>query len=158
MNRSALLVIFGTGAHARKVFHCWRFGGGDVWTFADDAPHAASPVPGIPVIAGSDLERHPPGNLFIGVGRAEARQRLMDRYQACGWQFPAIVHPRAYVAPDAVLEPGVLVAAGAVVESGSHLGRGVIVDVGVVIDHDCRIEAFSHLPPGHVSLPGTRWP
>jgi hypothetical protein len=153
------LVIFGTGAHARKAFHCWTQAGGVVSAFADENVETASPVAGVPVLAAAELElQATPGQLFVGVGRADERQRLMDHHEQRGWQLPALVHPRASVAPDAVLAAGVIVAAGAVVESGSHIGRGAIVDVGVIVDHDCRIAEYSHLRPGQVCLPATRWP
>ena len=153
------LVIFGTGAHARKAYHCWTLAGGTVTAFADENPAATSPVPGVAVVPAIELEVSPPtGQMFVAIGRAEVRQRLMDRYAQSGWQFPALIHPRASVAPDARLEAGVLVAAGAVVESGTQVGRGAIVDVGVIVDHDCRIAAFSHLRAGQVCLPASRWP
>lgn len=153
------LVIFGTGAHARKAFHCWTLAGGSVLAFSDDNQVALSPVPGYPVIAASDLDRQlPVGQMFIAIGQAEVRERLMARYEAVGWRFPALVHPKASVAPDALLEAGVIVAAGGVVESGARVGRGAIVDIGALIDHDCLIGDFSHLRPGQVCLPGTTWP
>jgi UDP-3-O-[3-hydroxymyristoyl] glucosamine N-acyltransferase len=157
MNTS--LVIFGTGAHARKAYHCWTQAGGIVTAFADENPAAACPVPGVAMMSAADLDALPPnGQLFIAIGRAEVRQRLMDRYAQSGWQLPSLVHPRASVAPDAKLEAGVLVAAGAVVESGTQVGRGAIVDVGVIVDHDCRIAAFCHLRAGQVCPPASRWP
>lgn len=153
------LVIFGTGAHARKAYHCWTQAGGTVTAFADENTAATSPVPGVAVVSAIDLAVPPPnGQLFVAIGRAEVRERLMDRYAQGGWQFPALVHPRASVAPDATLEAGVLVAAGAVVESGTQVGRGTIVDVGVIVDHDCRVAAFSHLRAGQVCPPASHWP
>lgn len=156
---STELVIFGTGAHARKAFHCWTLAGGTVVAFADENPAAASPVPGVPVLSAADLDgRLSAGQLFVAIGRADVRRRLMDHHGQRGWQLPALVHPRASVAPDTVLETGVMVAAGAVVESGSHVGRGAIVDVGAIVDHDCRIAEFCHLPAGQVCPPATHWP
>lgn len=153
------LVIFGTGAHARKAWHCWTQSGGSVTAFADENPAAISPVPGVAVLGGTELEVPPPnGQLFVAIGRAEVRQRLMDRYALGGWQLPVLIHPRASVAPDARLEAGVLVAAGAVVESGTQVGRGAIVDVGVIVDHDCTIAAFCHLRAGQICPPASRWP
>lgn len=153
------LVIFGTGAHARKAFHCWTLAGGTVVAFADENPAAASPVPGVPVLTAAYLEgRQVDGRLFVAIGRADVRRRLMDQYEQLGWQLPALVHPRASVAPDAMLEAGVMVAAGAVVESGSQVGRGTIIDVGAIVDHDSRIAEFCHLPAGQVCPPATHWP
>jgi UDP-3-O-[3-hydroxymyristoyl] glucosamine N-acyltransferase len=153
------LVIFGTGAHARKAYHCWTLAGGSVAAFADENPAATSPVAGVPVLRADQLGAPQGGQqLFIAIGRADVRQRLMDQHAARGWPLPALVHPKASVAPDALLGAGVMVAAGAVVESGAQIGRGAIVDVGVVIDHDCRVAAFCHLRPGQVCPPASVWP
>ncbi len=152
-------MIFGTGAHARKAYHCWTLAGGTVTAFADENPAATSPVPGVAVVSATHLDAlRPSGQLFIAIGRAEVRQRLMDRYAERGWQLPALIHPRASVAPDAALGAGVIVAAGAVVESGTQVGRGAIVAVGVIDDHDCRVAAFCHLREGQVCRPASYWP
>lgn len=155
--------LFGTGAHARKAYHCAVLGGDRVLAFIDENAEAQAPVPGVPVLAAARLKAAPADDasaapLFVAVGRAEIRRRLMDEAAASGWQLPPLVHPSASVAPDAVLGEGVLVAAGAVVESGTHIGRGCIVDIGVLIDHDCVIAAFTHLRAGQVCAPGTSWP
>lgn len=152
------LVIYGTGAHARKAYHCWTLAGGLVSYFVDDAAVAGSPVAGVPVLPGARLAEMPPAAVFVAIGRAEVRQRLMRVLEVAGWQLPALVHPRASVATDACLGAGVLVAAGAVVESGSRIERGAIVDIGALVDHDCRVDAFCHLRPGQVCPPSTHWP
>lgn len=153
------LVIFGTGAHARKAFHCWTLAGGRVSAFVDENTDATSPVPGLHVIPAADVgQLTSPGLLFIAIGRADVRERLMDYYSQRGWQLPTLTHPHASVAPDARLDAGVIIAAGAVVESGSEVGRGTIVDVGAIVDHDCRIAAFSHVRAGQVCQAMTHWP
>lgn len=152
------LVIFGTGAHARKAFHAWTASGGRVRAFADENPRAQSPVGGVPVVDAEKLAALPPGKVFVAIGRPDVRRRLMEQQEARGWELANVVHPKASVAPDAVLEPGVIVAAGAVVESGAVIGRGAIVDVGVIVDHDCRVAAYAHLKPGQVCPSGTNWP
>jgi PglD N-terminal domain len=150
--------LFGTGAHARKAFHIAVRGGDRVAAFVDEKPGAQAPVPGVPVLPLLPQVGTTPGSLFVAIGRAEVRRRLMDEAAASGWRLPPLVHPTASVAPDAVLGEGVMVAAGAVVESGSQLGRGCIVDIGALVDHDCDIAEFSHLRAGQVCAAGTRWP
>lgn len=164
---SKVWVIFGTGAHARKAFHAAVLGGDSVAAFVDENPAAQAPVPGVPVLPGVPgvpvrpaalLAVMPPADLFVAVGRADVRRRVMDEAAALGWRLPPLLHPGACVAPDAVLGEGVLVAAGAVVESGVRIGRGCIVDIGVLIDHDCEVAEFTHLRAGQVCAAGTRWP
>ncbi|MBI5138137.1 MAG: hypothetical protein HZA24_12505 [Nitrospirae bacterium] len=151
------IFIFGTGAHARKVFQCAVQSGYRVPAFVDENPAATSPVAGVPVLCGADMSAMQPSGagMFVAIGRPDVRRRMMACLAAAGWAFPALIHPRAYVAPDAVIADGVLVAAGAVVETGTIVDRGAIVDVGVIIDHDCHIGEFCHLHPGRVCPPGT---
>jgi hypothetical protein len=150
------IVIFGTGAHARKACQCAQAAGWRVVAFADENPLAVAPVPGLPVHTAAPMASWPAA--FVAIGRADARRRLMDMLQAAGCALPPLVHPRASVAPDAWLGDGVIVAAGAVVEGGARIGRGAIVDIGVLVDHDVRVADFCHLRPGQVCPPGSHWP
>ena len=152
------LLIYGAGAHARKVCHAWMLAGGRVEAFVDDDPAAASPVPGVELRpASSRAEPRAGVALFVAIGRADVRRRLVDLHGARGWRLPAVVHPRACVAPDARLDEGVFVAAGAVVESAAHIGQGAIVDIGALVDHDARVAAFAHLRAGTVCAAGSEW-
>ena len=152
------LLIYGAGAHARKVCHAWMLAGGRVEAFVDDEPAAASPVPGVELRPARSLAEPRAGvALFVAIGRADVRRRLVDLHGARGWRLPAVVHPRACVAPDARLVDGVFVAAGAVVESAAHIGQGAIVDIGALVDHDARVAAFAHLRAGTVCAAGSEW-
>lgn len=151
---TARLFIFGTGAHARKVHHYAVDCGWQVAAFVDEAADAVAPISGMPVLRPQDLGAPSIDDaMFVAIGRADVRRRLMDRMDAAGWRLPALVHRTAWVAPDATLEAGVLVAANSVVETTSTVGRGAIIDIGVLVDHECRIGAFCHLRPGEVFGP-----
>jgi hypothetical protein len=148
--------IFGTGVHAHKVADCAQSAGGAVTAFVDELPATASPLPGVPVLPSAVwATSRSGGDLFVAIGRADVRQRLMDEAAVRGWHLPALVHALASVAPDAVLGDGVLVAAGAVVHSGARIGRGAIVDTDVVVDRDGVVAAFCHLQPGQRCPAGT---
>ena len=150
------LFIFGTGSHARKVYHCANGSGYQVIAFVDENSAANAPIRGVPVIGIGELPEPDAGDcMFVAIGRADVRRRLMDHLTVLGWVIPALVHKAAWVAPDAQLGAGVLVAAGAVVETEAVIGRGVIVDIGVLVDHDCYVGAFCHLRPGEVLGPRT---
>jgi len=153
------LFIFGTGSHARKVFHYAIGCGHCVVGFVDENPTAQSPVRGFGVIPVTSLPAPADGiAIFVAIGRADVRKRLMDELGRAGWNCPALVHTSAWVAPDVCLEAGVLIGAGAVVETASLICRGVIVDIGVLVDHECVVGAFSHLKPGAVLGPCTKIP
>jgi len=151
------LLIFGTGAHARKVYQCALLMEYSVRAFVDEAPAARAPFEGFEVLAPDNARAYydEKACIFVAVGSADVRRRLMDQFLAAGWELPVLVHPNAYVAPDVKLAEGVLIAAGAIVETGSIIGRGSIIDVGVIVDHDCSIGEFVHLKPGFICQPGT---
>lgn len=153
------LYIFGTGPHARKVYHYAIAGGWNVVGFVDEAAGVTAPVPAVPVVPLSELRAPSDGTaMFIAIGRADVRRRLMDRMGEAGWKLPALVHGSAWVAPDASLGEGVLVAARAVVETATVIGRGAIIDIGVLLDHECRVGAFCHLRAGQVYGPRSSVP
>ena len=152
------LLIYGAGAHARKVCHAWTLAGGRVEAFVDDDPAAVSPVPGVALRPANSLETMLANTaLFVAIGRAQERRRLVELYARRGWRLPVVVHPRACIAPDARLDEAVFVGAGAVVESAAHVGRGAIVDIGALVDHDARVGAFAHLRAGAVCAAGAEW-
>ena len=153
------LFIFGTGSHARKVFHYATSLGWTVVGFIDESSNAQAPISGFPIITYSELSaQNQDVALFVAIGNPEVRARLMDKFSENGWTLPSIVHQTAYVAPDVDLGEGVLISAGAIVETGATISRGSIVDVGVIIDHDAKVKEFSHLRPGQICGPGQYWP
>lgn len=153
------LYIFGTGAHARKVYYYALDLGWQITAFVDEASDAVTPIEGVPVLYLEEL-CDPTTDLamFVAIGNTEVRRRLMDRMSAMGWRLPPLVHRTAWVAPDVILEEGVLVAAGAIVEIASTVERGAIIDIGVLIDHESRIGAYCHLRAGEVCGPRTEIP
>jgi carbonic anhydrase/acetyltransferase-like protein (isoleucine patch superfamily) len=148
------MLIFGTGAHARKVYHYATDGGWKVVGFVDEAAGVTAPIATVPVWPVNELCA-PDDDIamFIAIGRADVRQRIMDRMGKAGWKLPALIHRSAWVAPDARLGDGVLVAAGAIVETATVIERGAIIDIGVVLDHECAVGAFCHLRAGEVYGP-----
>ena len=146
MNMATTWWLMGTGMHARKVAQALLAQGQTIAGFIDEAPRAVSPLPGLPVVSLQALPAaNDGGSAFVAIGNEAARRRLMNTLQQRGWRLPAVVHPRAWVAPDAVLEEGVFVGAGAVVDAACRIGRGAIVDIGVLLDHECRVAPFVHL-------------
>ena len=148
---SRTIVIFGTGAHARKVYHCAAASGWTVTAFLDEAPHAVSPVAGVECRVGSAASLAAGGRMpvFVAIGNAPTRRRILGALRDQGVELPALVHPRAWVSPDAELGEGVFVGALAAVETGARIATGVIVDIGALVDHDAVLGEFVHLRPGN---------
>ena len=76
--------------------------------------------------------------------------KLVAWAKTAGFSVPVLIHPTAYVSPDAVLSPGCIVRAKAVVSRYARLGETCIVNVGGLIDHDCVLGDGCHILMGTV--------
>ena len=85
---------------------------------------------------------------IVAMGNNENRRKYHELLRENGYHIPILIHPTAYVSPDAVLSPGCIVRAKAVVSRYVKLGESVIVNLGSLIDHHCEIGAFSHIMMG----------
>lgn len=108
------------------------------------------PPPRVPeYLGGADdfVERAPMGWMMC-IGDLGVRGSLLARYDegACG----PMIHPTAFVAPDAELEEGVFIGPMAVVHSGAKVRAHGIVNSGAVVEHDCVVGYNAHVGPGSV--------
>jgi len=89
--------------------------------------------------------------LAVGVGSSSdnaRRTRLFAEQKEHDFEFPSIVHPNAFVAPEAFLGPGCQIMAGAVVQPGTSLAENVVVNTNATVDHDCDVGPHVHVAPG----------
>lgn len=143
------VAVIGAGGHAKVVIATLRAAGVAVAAaFDDDAERHGTELLGVPVrgpaaaAAGLGCRR-----AVLAVGDNRARRRLAAALGA-GLEWVTVVHPRAWVDPDARLGAGTVVFAGAVVQPGAEIGAHAIVNTAASIDHDCRVGDFAHLGPG----------
>lgn len=157
MNAAARpLVMLGAGGHARVLVALARSAGYPVLGVCDPAlaDDAVSNWEGLNVL-GDDgaLSRLAPDcvALMLGVGQLVARtlrEQLYASWRERGYDFPALVHPAAWVAPGVVLGDGVQVMAGAVIQPGCEIGENTIINTRAGVDHDCQIGRDVHVAPG----------
>ncbi|KPF68691.1 hypothetical protein IP84_08615 [beta proteobacterium AAP99] len=156
------LVLLGAGGHARVLVALARAAGYPVLGVCDPAlaADAVSRWEDLDVL-GDDaaLDRLPPDRvaLVLGIGQLATgtlRERLYTGWSAKGYDFPALVHPTAWVAPDVALGDGVQVMAGAVIQPGCEIGANSIVNTRAGVDHDCHLGRNVHVAPG-ANLCGT---
>lgn len=156
---SAGIVIIGAGAHAHKIWLYAKLVGLKVRAFVDENPAATSPAPEISCLHPDDVAEFTAGQPFlVAIGNPVARKVHVEKYLRQGWTPITLIHPSASVAVDASVGPGSIVCANAVVDSRSVIGIACIVGIGVLVDHDCVVGDYSHLAPGTVLLPYTRFP
>lgn len=140
MNR---LIIIGASGHGKVVADIARLNGYDNIVFLDD-DESIKECAGWPVIGRS--ADAPEGEVFIALGNAEMRKRLMERYEER--VQPVLVHPSAVIAQGTVIGRGSVVMAGAVINPGVRIGKGVIANTTSSIDHDCVLGDFVHVAVG----------
>lgn len=156
------LVLLGAGGHARVLAALARAAGHTLLGVCDPklAAEGISRWADLDVLGDdSVLDWLPPDRvaLVLGIGQLakdNLRQRLYASWRARGYDFPALVHPSAWIAPGVVLDDGVQVMAGVVIQPGCAIGENSIVNTRAGVDHDCRIGRDVHVAPG-ATLCGT---
>lgn len=158
------LVIIGAGGHA-KVLHALAIvAGHSVLGVCDPqlAEQGQTHWRGIPVLGGDGaLKQFDPVvvGLINGIGQlvgSQARENVFARLRQAGFNFPALVHPAAWVACSARLADGVQVMAGAVIQPDCCIGENTIINTSASVDHDCDIGANVHVAPGATVCGGVR--
>lgn len=140
MNR---LIIIGASGHGKVVADIAVLNGYKEIVFLDDDEHIKE-CAGWPVV-GKSTEA-PEGEVFVAVGNAEIRRRLMELYK--DRKQPVLIHPSAVVATGVLIGEGSAVMAGTVINPGVKIGRGAIVNTTSSVDHDCVLGDFVHVAVG----------
>ena len=130
------LVLLGAGGHALVLFALAVAAGHRLKGVCDPRLVAAGTRrwQGLPVLGDDtaiDAESPSAVGLINGIGHlpgGTARKQLFERMRARGFQFPALVHPAAWVAPGVALDEGVQIMAGAVIQAGLLILGGFVAD------------------------------
>lgn len=140
MNR---LIIIGASGHGKVVADIARLNGYEDIVFLDD-DEGIKECAGYPVVGKSSevLE----GDLFIAVGDADVRERLMAQYEQR--VFPVLIHPNSVVAEETEIGDGTVIMAGVVINPGVRIGKGCIVNTSSSVDHDCVVGNYVHVSVG----------
>ena len=154
MNR---LIIIGASGHGKVVADIAALNGYKDIVFLDNDPEIKT-CSGYPVLGQDTMISKLDGDVFVAVGNAVARMRLMDRDSER--LFPVLIHPSAIVAEGIEIGAGSVVMAGSVINPGVKIGKGCIINTSSSVDHDCVVEDFCHISVGsHLSgtvVVGTR--
>lgn len=143
------LLIVGAGNFPPEVEELARLRGYDRFAYVDDNPEARCQ----PVIGPLDLLltfREDYTDAIVAFGNNANRLQQTKVLQDAGYNVPALIHPTAYVSPDAEIAPGCIIRAHCVVSRFVKLGLATILNVGALIDHDVEIGEGSHILMGAV--------
>ena len=141
------VVVIGAGGHAKAVISTLQAAGHRVVAvYDDDQARWGSEILGVPVrgpVAAAGEAGAASG--VVAIGGNALRKKIAGRVRL---RWLTVVHPAAWVAPDAQLGAGTVVFAGAIIQPGCVVGQHVIINTGATIDHDCMIADWAHLAPG----------
>ncbi len=150
------IIIIGAGGHGKVVLSTLLSMGKKVRGFVDDNPNLLhTKILGYPVLGNRSLLIEKNQAAILTIGDNQIRKKFAAMYPHLNWQ--TAIHPTAYVHESVTIGQGSVVFAGAIIQPDSMIGEHTIINTAVSIDHDCRIENFTHLAPGvhlagHVTL------
>lgn len=145
------LIIIGASGHGKVVADIAKKNGYESIVFLDDNENLIS-CGHYPVIGKSGSFLTHEGDVFVAIGDASIRQRLMEEIKRACRSIPVLIHPSAVIADDVSIGYGTVVAAGAIINPETTIGKGCIINTASSVDHDCVIKDYAHISVGsHVA-------
>lgn len=141
------LLIIGAGTFSAEIEELARLKGYTDISFLDDKAPSPSVI-GTMQDIGKLRDQY--DTAIVALGNNENRRKYHQELLLHNYNIPILIHPTAYVSPDAQLSPGCIIRTHSVISRYVKLGDGVIVNIGALIDHHCEIGAFSHIMMGAV--------
>ncbi|MDD3138458.1 MAG: hypothetical protein PHX08_05745 [Lachnospiraceae bacterium] len=139
------LLIIGAGSFSTEIEEMAQLLGYDDIAFIDDNPEKAisSPVLGT-MKAIKEFTSHYQ-SAIVAMGNNKNRLYYHNILEELNFNIPVLVHPMAYVSPDAKVAPGCIIRIFAVIGRYAELGKTTILNIGAKVDHHCKIGEGSHL-------------
>lgn len=151
MLKRSSLILLGAGGHARETYALIVAAGmGDRFAgFAEDSAPAGKSLYGHPVHDTQELAgRDPTGISLCAAIGSPARRRLVEYFEAKGFEFETLWHPSAQSGPHVEVGRGTVVAANTVLVADVTIGNHVVLNVGAMISHDSFVGDFTTISPG----------
>jgi len=141
------LLIIGASGHGKVVADIAKKGEYEGILFFDDNENLKE-CGGYPVAGKISYFRDYEGDVFVAIGDASIRQRIMEEIELAGRQIPTLIHPDTVIAEDVMIGYGTVVVAGAIINPGTEIGKGCIINTASSVDHDCVIGDYVHISVG----------
>ena len=144
------LLIIGAGSFSPEVDELARLLGYTDIAFLDDNPDKAMSSPVIGSCSQIAEMRSRYDTAIVALGNNESRMKYHKILKENVYTIPTLIHPMAYISPDAEIAEGCIIRAKAVVSRYVKLGEATILNVGALIDHHVEIGAGCHILMGVV--------
>jgi sugar O-acyltransferase (sialic acid O-acetyltransferase NeuD family) len=152
------LIVFGGGGHGCVLIDVIRaMGIYRVVGVVDDHLLPDSMVLDVPVLGpASVLPKiyaegvHLAVNGVGGIGNAQSRWDVFMQLEQHGFHLPIIIHPTAWIEPNAQLADGVQIFQFAHVGTKSEIGKGSVINVHAVLSHDVHAGMCANFSPGAI--------
>lgn len=139
------ITIIGASGHGKVVADIAKLNGYEEIVFLDDNEQVK--VCGkYPVVGDSKNAANVDNDIFVAIGNADIRKRIMERYP--DKTFPVLIHPHAVIADDVIIGKGTVIMAGTIVNSDVVIGKGCILNTSSSVDHDCIVGDYTHIAVG----------
>lgn len=85
---------------------------------------------------------------FVAIGNNHIRRSIIEKLQTKISKKPTnAIHKNASVSGKAKVGKGVMIGDGTIINACSVIGNGVICNTRSVIEHECKVGAYSHIAP-----------
>lgn len=147
------LVLIGGGGHCKSVLDAaLRMKAFQEIVILDPNLSVGSKVLGCAVYGNDDklseLRKKGFNNAFVTVGcvgDTSLRRKLAEKADLYSFGYPRIIDPSAVVSEFAKVDSGVFIGKNAVINAGVQIGEHAIINTGSIVEHNCRIGAFTHV-------------
>ena len=144
------LLIIGAGSFSPEVGELARLHGCTDIAFLDDNPDKAMSKPVIGTCSQIAEMREKYDTAIVALGNNKNRMKYHQILKENGYSIPTLIHPTAYISPDAEVADGCIIRAKCVVSRYVKLGEATILNVGALIDHHVEIGVGCHVLMGAV--------
>ena len=148
MNKS--LLIIGAGSFSTEADELARLLGYTDIAFLDDNSDKAMNSPVIGSCSQVAKMRAKYDTAIVALGNNKDWMKYHQMLKENGYSIPTLIHPTAYISPDAEVADGCIIRAKCVVSRYVKLGEATILNVGALIDHHVEIGVGCHVLMGAV--------
>lgn len=148
------LYIVGAGGHGKQCAETAELLGYTVVFLDDRKSDTHDQVEHWPIVntLAAIAELAHGNHFFVAIGCNKTRQNITELILNCNGNLVTLQHPSAIMSASATIENGVFIAQGAIVNPFAKVACGAIINTGAIIEHECKVGAYSHASPSSVML------